>query len=341
MSASRVLMVRVGAMGDVLHALPAVAALREAQPGTRVDWVVDPRWAPLLQGDGDTGPVVNRVLLAETKLWSAAPFSAATRRSVLGLRRELRAASYDLALDLQGTLRSAVIGQMSGAGRFCGYSDPREAAAAWLYGQRLRRRGAHVVDQGAALVSEAMGVSLAPMPAELPRIAWAEQWAEELTGGGERVCVLAASAGWGAKQWPAERYAALARELRAAGFRVLTNAPKQTDAIANQVAGASDGAAELVVCNVAGLIALLRRAALVVGGDSGPVHLAAMLGVALVALYGPTDPARNGPWGPGRIRVLRHPDSVTSHKRVQGVEPGLAHIGVDEVLRAALGVVAG
>jgi heptosyltransferase-1 len=117
------------------------------------------------------------------------------------------------------------------------------------------------------------------------------------------------------------------------GFVPLVNAPKKDDAVAASVVAASDGAAEMAVCNVSGLIALIRRTSLLVGGDSGPTHLAAALGVPLVALYGPTDPARNGPWGQGAMRVVRGVDSVTSHKRVAEIDAGLARITADEVVR--------
>ena len=327
-------------MGDVLHALPAAAALREMHPEWEIDWVADPRWAPLLVDEGGSGPVISRVHFAETKLWSREPFSGATLRSVLGLRRALRNAQYDLAVDMQGTLRSAVIARMAGAPRVCGYSDPREGVAARFYSQRCLRRGAHVVDGGAALLGEACGVPLAPGTPTFPKEAWAENWAENLVGEG-RIALLAASAGWGAKQWPVERFAALARTLRSIGFRVLVNAPKADDPIAARVVDGSGGAAETVVCNIAGLLALLRRTALVVGGDSGPVHLAAALGAPLVALFGPTDPARNGPWGPGPMRVLRHPSSLTSYKRRAEVDPGLALITVEQVTDAVAYVLPG
>jgi heptosyltransferase-1 len=329
----KVLIVRVGAMGDVIHALPAVAALRVARPEWEIDWVVDSRWAPLLvDGDG-RGPVVSRVHLAATKLWTGSPLSPATLRSVLKLRKVLRAERYDLVVDMQGTLRSAVIGWMSGAKELAGYGDPREAMAARLYGRRIVRRGAHVVEQGAALLGEAAGVELVPGAVELPREAEAESWAADLVDG-RRVCVLSAGAGWGAKRWPVERFGALARELRAMGFAVLVNASHKDDALAAQVVAASGGVAEMVVCNIAELIALVRRAAVVVGGDSGPVHLAAALGVPVVALFGPTDPARNGPWGAGPVRVLRDAASVTSYKRSAETEAGLARIGVESVLAA-------
>jgi len=325
----RVLIVRVGAMGDVLHALPAVAALRRARPDWVIDWVVDPRWAPLLvDGDG-RGPVVRRVHLAETKLWSSAPLSVPTLRSIGRLRRELREPRYDFVVDMQGTLRSAVLGSFAKAERFAGYADPREPLAAKLYRTKLVRRGAHVVAQSAALLGEACGVELTPAAIELPR---------EVS---RPLCVLGPGGGWGAKQWPAEKFGALARELRAAGFDVAVNAARKDDALAAEVVAASEGAARMLVCNVTGLIALLRRTDLFVGGDSGPTHLAAALAVPLVGLYGPTDPARNGPWGPGVCRVLRHDSSATSYKRVDTVDPGLARIEVGDVLEAALSLLRG
>src|ERR1700679_2450504 len=137
----KILIVRVGAMGDVLHALPAVAALRLARPDWQIDWVVSSRWSSLLVNADGNGPIVNRVYFAETKLWSEAPASRATLRSILDLRRALRRERYGLVVDMQGTLRSAVIGWMAGAPQFAGYSDPRESLAARFYKQTLTRRG--------------------------------------------------------------------------------------------------------------------------------------------------------------------------------------------------------
>lgn len=334
----KLLIVRVGALGDVLHALPAAAALRNVRPDWTIDWVVDPRWAPLLVDGEGHGEVVNRVHLAETKTWSAAPLSWTTLRSVAKLRKELRDERYDVVVDMQGTLRSAVIGRFARARECTGYEHPREAAAAHLYRTTRRRIGTHVVQQGAALLGAACSIALEPAPVRLPHEEWADNWAAELVGE-RKVCLLAASAGWGAKQWPAERYGALAKELRAMGYVALVNAPTKDDALAASVVGASGGAAETVVCNVTGLIALVRRTSLLVGGDSGPTHLAAALGVPLVALFGPTDPARNGPWGSGPMRVLRGAGSVTSHKRVAEIDAGLARLTVDEVVQAVKGLV--
>jgi heptosyltransferase-1 len=329
----KILIVRVGAMGDVLHALPAAAALRLARPDWQIDWVVNPRWAPPLVDAEGNGPIVNRAHFAETTLWSEAPASRATLRSILDLRRALRRERYDLVVDMQGTLRSAVIGWMTGAQQFAGYSDPRESMAAKFYKTRLTRNGVHVVEQGATLLGEACGVALEPAAVDLPHEEWADNWAADLVAE-RRMCLLAAGAGWGAKRWPVEKYGALAQELRAMGWTVLVNAPRKDNALAAEVISASGGAAELVVCNVTGLIGLLRRTTLLVGGDSGPTHLAAALGIPLVALFGPTDPARNGPWGPGPKVVLRDAASVTSYKRVDAVDAGLANIPVKAVVEA-------
>jgi len=330
----RVLIVRVGAMGDVLHALPAVAALLAERPDWVIDWAVDTRWAALLADGNKRGPIVNAVHLAPTKDWSRKPISWATLTSVLGLRRKLRKAKYDLVVDMQGTLRSAVIGRMAGAKRFVGYADPREAVAAKFYKTKLARHGAHVVEQGAALLGEACGLALKARAVALPQIEWAENWAEQEAVFARPLCVLGAGGGWGAKHWPAARYGELAVRLKRMGFDVVVNAPRKDDVVALAVADASEGAARMVVCNVAGLVALLRRTDLFVGGDSGPTHLAAALAVPTVALFGPTDPARNGPWGPGVCRVLRDPESVTSYKRVDEVEARLAKLPVEDVVDA-------
>lgn len=334
MKALRILILRVGAMGDVLHALPAVAALRTIRPEWKVDWVVDPRWAALLVNSRGKGPIVSRAHLADTKLWTSAPTSRATLLSIRDLGQTLKREHYDVVVDMQGTLRSAVIGRMAGAPEFAGYSDPREALARRLYKQKLVRLGTHVVEQGASLLSSACGVPLTPGAVELPRDSEAEAWAATIAGT-RPLCMLAPNAGWAAKRWPEECFAELARELNGVGFDVVVNAAGNDDPVAARVLELSEGAARVVSPNIAGLVALTRRAALFVGGDSGPMHLAAALQIPTVALFGPTDPGRNGPWGPGAHRVLRHASSVTSYKRLDTMESGLSRIPIQSVLGAA------
>jgi heptosyltransferase-1 len=327
----KILIVRIGAMGDVLHALPAVAALRAAQPDWEIDWAVDPRWAPLLVEQSGRGPLVARTIDVPTKEWNRRPFSLTTLRSVLQLRGTVREACYDIVVDMQGTLRSAVIGWFAGARVFAGYSDPRERLARWFYSRRVTRIGTHVVEQGAALLGAACGLELAQAVVSFPFDEAAEAWAE-LAVGRRPMAMLAPDAGWGAKRWPAERFGALAIELRAMGFDVVVNASSADDPLAARVVSASDGAASALPCSVAQLVALLRRTDLFVGGDSGPMHLAAAMAVPTVALFGPTDPARNGPWGPGRAGVVRDAASPTSYKRSAELDPGLGQLSVEAVV---------
>jgi heptosyltransferase-1 len=348
----RVLIVRIGAMGDVLHAMPAVAALRARHPAWFIGWAVEPGWSALLRAEGAVEargagmPLVDRVHLVPTRAWKRRPFALSTAREIGALRQELRGEQYDLCVDMQGAIRSAVIGGFAGAGEFVGPTEPRERPARWLYGKQVRTAAAHVVDQGCEILGAAVGEALMAAEVALPVDEAAERWRDELLarvlpgGAGARFVVIAPSAGWGAKQWPAERYGAVAAELGRAGYTTLVNAACAEDALANAVAKAGGGAAIVVACGVGELVALLRRASLVIAGDTGPLHLAAALGRPVVGLYGPTDPARNGPYGT-RSRVLRHGSSRRDHSRHAETEAGLMQITVDEVAAAALELLRG
>lgn len=334
----RVLVVRVGAMGDVLHAVPAVTALRHALPDAYIGWAVEPRWAALLQasgGDASAMPLVDRVHLVETRAWSQHPFSPTTLQSVLALRAQLRAERYDVAIDLQGSVRSAVIARMSGAARVVGSATPRERPARWLYGASAYTAQPHVLQQAAEIVSFALSRQLDTHESLVAMDAAAEAWANaRVRDDGRPLVLLAPTAGWGAKMWPVENFAQVARALAAAGCRVLVNASNDEDAVAAEVVHAAAGTAEAVVCSVAQLASLLRRSALMIAGDTGPLHLAAALRVPVVALFGPTDPARTGPWGVPAV-VLRNALSATDHRRHTRTEAGLASVESVDVIAAA------
>ena len=331
----RVLVVRIGAMGDVLHALPAVCALRRLHPEWEIGWAIEPRWESLLRDSAGSMPVVDRVHLVPTRAWKQRPFSRATVAEIAGLRRELRAARYDVCVDMQGTIRSAVVGWMAGAERMVGMAEPREAPAGWMYGERVKVTAAHVVEQGCEVLGAAVGVALEPGSVSLPVDAAAEAWCEGLVAReGDRWAVMAPTAGWGAKAWPAERFGAVAAALGRAGLRTLVNAASAEDETARQVVAASEGFAVAVPCSVAEMMAMVRRAEVVIAGDTGPLHLAAALERPVVGLFGPTDPRRTGPYGT-RARVLRDDASVTSHARRTETEAGLKKIGVDAVVAAA------
>ena len=333
----RLLVLRIGAMGDILHALPAVAALRAQNPDAHIAWAIEPRWRPLLEASTGHRPLVDAIHLVPTRLWKQRPISFETVRSIAGLRRELDSARYGLAVDLQGSVRSALVGRMASAGVLAGSESPRERPARLLYNRRFSLRSRHVIAQAADLLGDAVRQSLIPAPVLLPVDPAAERVVAELLRGlpPRPLALLVPQAGWGAKQWPAERFGELARALHAHGLTPLVNSLGAGDPLAAAVVHGSGGLAIPVDLSLAELISLTRRLALLVAGDTGPLHLAAALRRPVVALFGPTDPARNGPWETP-ARVLRHPASRTDHRRFRAPEEGLLHLSTDKVLASAL-----
>ncbi len=338
-------------MGDILHALPAVTALRAAHPEWVLGWAVEPQWRALLAADTVAGseltgpgrevaagsarsqamPLVDRIHLIPAKQWGRAPLAPQTVKQVLSARRQLRAAGYDVALDLQGAVRSAMVARWSRATRILGEAAPREPLARRLFTELVPTRGVHVIEQAGEVAGVLVQSSLPLDLPLLPRDERAEAWARAHVPPQDFV-LLSPGAGWGAKRWPLERYAAVARGLAARGMGVVVNASPSERALGEALAQQSG--AMVLEPALGQLLAVLRRASLAVAGDTGPLHLAAALGVPTVGIFGPTDPLRNGPFH-GDFLVLRHPDSRRDHTRRQEPEAGLLTITADEVLAAA------
>jgi heptosyltransferase-1 len=328
-------------MGDILHALPAVTALRQSHPDWAIDWVVEPRWQALLATDGTAvrgpaQPVVDALHFAPTRNWRKAPFSRTTLYEIRALRSALRAGEYDVVIDLQGAIRSAVVARLAGCPRLVGEAEPRERAARWLFTERAATRGAHVIEQDVELASTIAGDQLTAVTPWLPVDPAAEAWADEILprAAQQPAVLINPGAGWGAKRWPVERYAAVAQALIERGFRILVNAGPGEKPLAEVIASQTEGAATPLVCTLAQLIAVTRRVSLAVAGDTGPLHLACALGRPVVGIYGPTDPSRNGPFGT-RFKVLRSPESRRDHTRHESPEAGLLTIQPADVLCAA------
>src|SRR5205085_9206830 len=201
--------------------------------------------------------------------------------------------------------------------------------------QRVEAVGRHVVEQNISLAVAAAPDAEPSFDFQLPRDAGSDAWAGELLDklSSTEFCLISPGAGWGAKRWPAERFAQVARALHRRGVVSLVNYGPGEEALAQAVEAASGGLARAVGSNISRLIALLRRASLCLGGDTGPTHLAAALGVPVVAIYGPTDPARNGPFGAPCI-VLRSQTSMTDHARLAETEAGLMTISAEQVIAA-------
>jgi heptosyltransferase-1 len=281
-------------------------------------------------------PLVNRIHLVKAKDWARSPFRSETLREIRALRRGLRAERYDLCIDLQGAVRSALVGRLAGASRMVGEDSPREWAARWLFGERVRTQGVHMIEQAVEVCATAAGEPLSPVLPPLPVNREAEFWAAAVLGdvGRKPVVLLSPGAGWGAKRWPAERYGVVARDLHQQGCLVLVNAGPEEGSIAAEVVRASGDVALAPEFTLERLIALTRRVCLVIAGDTGPLHLACALGKPVVGIYGPTDPGRNGPFGVP-FRVLRHPQSKRDHTRHAEPEAGLLTITPEQVVEAA------
>jgi heptosyltransferase-1 len=311
MTGPKILVVRMGSMGDVIAALPAVASLKHSLPQSRIAWVIEPRWSVLLEGN----PYVDRVIHLD-------------RRRLAGLKsawRDLRAERFDVAVDFQGLIKSALAASMARPERIYGFArgQAREGAATWFYSNKVEVRSQHAVDRNLELAAAAGASSMLrtfPLPAGAPE--------GELPEG--EFVLASPLAGWGAKQWPLENYARLAGKLwRECGLPLVLNGPQRTEA-----AGAVSH-----VSGIPGLIHATRRAAAVIGVDSGPMHLAAALGKPGVAIFGPTDPARNGPFG-GTFRVLRSANAVTSYQRTPEPDTSMREITPDQVFEALASILA-
>jgi heptosyltransferase I len=292
-----------------------------------------------------TRPLVDEVHTVTLKKWGKSLFSLSTAQQIATVWNDIRGAHYDVAVDMQGAIRSAGLARWSGARVVYGATDARESPASLWYTRKTVARGSHVVEQNLSVAETVLQsvygetpptILTAEYPGYLPRACEAEQRIEQrLLGCGIReFAILNPGAGWGAKRWPAERYGEVARKLAAQGLRSILNYGPGEEELVRTAEAASGGAAMAMSCTITELIALTRRARLFIGGDTGPLHLAAALRVPVVAIYGPTDPARNGPYGTRSI-VLRSGESLTSHARRAEAEAGMLGIGSAAVADAA------
>ena len=319
------LLVRLGSLGDIVHALPAAAALRDTFPGARIDWIVERKWRRVLEGNADLSNVIS------AERGSAGEISATVRR--------LRSAKYTCAIDFQGLYKSALLAFASGAPRRIGFqsSYAREGLAALCYTERVNPRGPHKVDHNLTLAEYAGArqgtprFPLAILPEDDERVT-RELGAHNL----QEFFVLNPGGGWRSKCWPAARYGELHRKLaERRGWRgVISFGPGENDLAEEVIAAAGDPAPVAIALELGPLMALLRRARFVVSADTGPLHLASALGAPVVGLYGPTDPARNGPHAAADI-VVRNPRfSETTYARGASYSPAMLSITTEQVMEA-------
>ena len=337
-----ILVVRLGAMGDVIHTIPAVSALRNSFPDTCIGWVIEQRWAELLCAKdaprsgrrSSARPLVDFVHAVDTKTWRKSLLSSETRHQIAAARREVREQSYEIAIDFQGALKSAVIARLVRANTVFGMKRPREWPSQMFYTKPVATNGTHVIEQYQSLVGAVAATPLANCAALFPQDDREEPTVGTLISPNQQFVLINPGAGWPAKQWPAERYGEVAKALSRDGLTPLINFGPGEEKLAAIVEETSHGTARKISCSVGELIALTRRARLFIGGDTGPMHLASALQIPVLAIFGPTDPARNGPYGTKNI-VLRNAASKTSLSHTSEPDIGLLKITPDEVIAAA------
>ena len=319
-----ILIVRLGALGDVVHTIPAAAALRAAFPAAHIDWLVDAKHRPIVE--------------LVTTIDRAISLPRPTLPGWSSVIRAMRHVPYDVAIDLQGLLKSAVLARASGAKRIVGFSiwHLREKAARPFYSDAHDAEGGHVIAKNLRLL-RAVGVQDETIRFPIAAAPSAALDALRHRLGPRRFALINAGAAWPNKRWPPERFGQVAAFLRdACGLEpVILWGPGEELLAARVTAGASGTAIEAPRTSVIDLVALTRAAELVISGDTGPLHIAAAVGTPTVSLFGPTDPQRNGAFDPADAVVSRY-DACGCHydRRCHQSEWCLDAVQVAEVCAA-------
>ena len=295
---SGILLVRLSAMGDVIHVLPAYNLLRRRFPQARIDWLIEDRFAPLIRDYPGLNGLIRVPRGKGERCVTQYP-------QVL---RELRRNRYDVTIDFQGLTKSAVWGFLAGIPVRVGYGDKDGREISKIFYSRKvipSLTKTHVIERNLALAQFVAGESHSVAP-EFPVDRQAAEKAEDfwrksdLTGA--PVVGLSPGAGWRTKTWPAERFGELARWFKTKGWQCLVLWGPGEESLAKEVQKVDPGVVVAPPTDLKDLAELIRRTSLFVAGDTGPLHLAAFLGIPCIGLYGASDPQRNGPYGvPARV----------------------------------------
>ena len=333
MPEQRFLVVRLSSLGDIVHTFPAVAGLRESFPNSEIVWLTHPRWKLLVESSS-----------LATEIWATETRSFASLRETLG---QIRGHVFDAAIDYQGLWKSAALSFLGRVPRRLGFSweTVREYGVPILYTDRVRCTQTHIADQNGELSLRAGArCGAGPVALSVPSIHQAFVLQLLRSSAIERYVVLSPGGGWRSKCWPPDRYGTLCQKIHTAlGLHCILNyGPGEDDLVSAVKANSGEAQPIAFTGSLVQLMALLRNAICIVGGDTGPLHLAVALGTPAVALFGPTDPARNGPYrdsssGGADSRtdiVLRSPRAVTTYKRGGQPDPSMLEIEVDAVFEA-------
>lgn len=307
----RLLIVKTSSMGDVVHAMPVVADIVSHHPGVKIDWLVEPSFAAIAQ----LHPALNRVHTVAWRKWRGRLLEGDTWQAMGALRRKLRAARYDLVLDLQGLLKSALWARQTGA-PVAGYDSRsvREPLAAWLYQRRAAvPREQHAVDRCRQLAAAHLGYAVPEGPpafglrAPAPTPGWRPP---------STYSVLIPNASRKEKLWPERHWVAVGKRMRELGWTpvVLWGRPEE-QTLAERIAADCEGDVPTFL-KVGEMASVLAGARHVVGLDTGFTHLAAAFGRPTLGIYCDHEPGLAGITGPGRVASIGGRGQVPSRAEV-------------------------
>lgn len=286
----RILIIKPSAIGDIVHSLPVLNLMRRRWPKAHVSWLVTPACADLLVGH----PQIDELILFERRRFGYGWRSPRALWELLGFMDSMRQRRFDMVVDLQGLFRSGWMVSQTQAPVRVGFANAREGG--WLFYTHHVRTSwdLHAVDRYLDM-AEALGCGREPVEFVFPRVDEEKRFVDRLVPADVRYAVLVPGANWETKRWPPQRFAALVGPLRERfGLASVVAGGPADSAFAAQIPGAIDVTGKT---SLRQLVALLERAQLVIGNDTGPTHIAAALRRPLVTLFGPTNAARNGPWG--------------------------------------------
>ncbi len=335
----RILIVKTSALGDVVHALPVLGALRRHFRPARIAWVVEEWIAPLLAGHPD----LDEVIPVRLGAWRKRPFSGATLREIAALRRRVVLFAPEIALDLMGNHKAGLLSALSFADRRLGPARRfrREPSSAiWINeGVDLPEgHGGHAVDRMLAVLG---GLGLPNEPAEFQPEKLLPGSAAELSDHADDppsgFALLHPGAGWGNKKYPAAAWGRALKDLATeTGLPGIVAAGPGDERLADEIVAASGGAARSVFAEIPAFAALARRAEIVLGGDSGPTHLAHALGRPVLMVMGPTDPVLHGPYGAPHLALAKRLQCSFCHRRFAEVKACLLEIAPREIAARAV-----
>jgi len=341
-----ILIIRLSALGDVVYALPALAALRRYCPRAFIAWAVEETAAGLLTGH----PQLDEVIVVPRKAWQKGlkRGRVGVAREAWRFRREMRSKRFDLAIDFQGNLRSGLLGVISGAKRKIGFAPPcsREGSRLLLNRAVKVKPSLHKVDRNLALLAE-LGVPVegaealfAPASDEDRRTI--DNLLSRLGVSSPFVLIHPGVSRFGSfKQWPAENYSDLAQKLHGRGAAVVISAGPGEETLAGAIAADSESAAPAAGLSLSQLAELMRRAGAFVGSDTGPAQMAWMLGTPTVAMMGPKDPDLYGPMGAAHRKLTADVPCRPCTKRRCADNRCMTQITVDDVFDAAVSIMRG